>query len=239
MVAKASDLIGKSPRFHARATGLVGVLVLASGSLAGVVSSKLVVRGDVAATSRNVVASESLFRLGIVGSLVMMIAFLFYGLLLYRLLAPVNRNRAAAMVALVLVSVPIYMLNQVHAFGALLAAVEERQEQVKLFLDAHRFGNLVASTFFGAWLLPLGLLVLKSGFLPRLLGWLLIVGSPGYVVLFAQAFLFPGSEGTLWSNPFLVVTHLAEAATMLWLLIRGVDSAAWEARARESPGGEA
>ena len=167
--------------------------------------------------------SQLLYRLGIVSGFVMMIAWLFYALFLYRLLRPVNKSRAMTMVGLVLASVPIYMLNQVNQFGALLSASNQMHEQVKLFLDLHRFGTLAAAIFFGLWLIPLGLLIFKSRFIPRFLGILLMVGSPGYLILFVQAFLFPGSERTVWTNPFLAVTHLSELALLLWLLIRGVD----------------
>ncbi len=81
---KSSELYGGSPLFHARVTGLIGVVMPASGSFAGSVGSRLIVRGDVVATSNNIMASESLFRLGIVSSLIMMIAFMLYALLLYR-----------------------------------------------------------------------------------------------------------------------------------------------------------
>jgi hypothetical protein len=174
------------------------------------------------------------YRLGIVSSLVMMIALMFYALLLYRLLRPVDRSQAMTMVGLVLASVPIYMLNQVNQLAVLLSASDRLHEQVKLFLDLHRFGNLVAGIFFGLWLIPLGLLVLKSRFFPRFLGILLLFGSPGYLLLFVQAFFFPGSERTLWTNPFLVVTHVSELALLLWLLIKGVNVEQWEERALES-----
>lgn len=107
--ARNSELIGGSPIVHARVAGLVGVLLLASGSFASFVASRLIVRSDLAATSSNVVASELLFRLGIAGSLVMMVAWLFYALLLYRLLRPVGKTGAMTMLGLVLASVPIYM----------------------------------------------------------------------------------------------------------------------------------
>lgn len=229
-----SELAGASPLVHARVTGLVGIVMLACGSFTGFVGSKLVVRGDVVATSGNLVASESLFRLGFVSSLIMMIAFLFYALLLYRLLRPVNKNQAMIMVGFVLASVPIYMLNQVNEYAALLVASDRLYEQVKLFLDLHRVGNLIAGIFFGLWLFPLGLLVFKSGFIPRFLGILLMLGSLGYLVLFVQAFLFPGSERTLWTNPFLMVTHASELAMMLWLLIRGLNVNEREKRVAES-----
>lgn len=230
---KNSQLIGDSPLVHARVAGLVGVVVLASGSFAGFVGSRLIVPDDVVATSNNIVASESLFRLGIVGSLVMMVAWLFYALLLYRLLRSVDKASAMTMVGLVLASVPIYMLNQVNLFAVFLSASDQLQEQVELFLDLHRFGSLVAAIFFGLWLLPLGLLVVKSGFLPKLLGILLMFGSLGYLVLFVQGFLFPGSERTLWTNPFLMVTHLSELALLLWLSIKGVRVNRWEERTLE------
>ena len=224
------DLLGGSPVFHARIAGLVGLLTLASGSFAGFAASRVLVRDDVAATAANLVASEGLFRAGVAGGLLMMVAFLFYGLLLYRLLRPVDGSVARTMLALVLASVPLYMLNQVHQYGAFLSASGGLEGQVELFLDVFRFGNLVAGIFFGLWLFPLGLLVYRSGFLPRVLGGALMVGTFGYLVLFVQAFLLPGTEGTLWSNPFLWATHLAELAFMLWLLVRGPDVGRWEER---------
>lgn len=225
-----------SPLTGARLAALAGVVMLVAGTFAGTVASRLVVPGDPAATARNLLASESLWRLGMVGGLVMMIAFLFYSLLLYHLLAPVSRRLALIMLALVVASVPLYMLNEVNQFAALRMATEQRHDQVGLYLDLHRFGNLVASIFFGLWLFPLGLLVYRSRFLPWFLGMLLMLGSPGYVLLFLQGFLFPGSEGTLWSNPLLVITHLAEAALLLWLLIKGVNVGLWEERRRQNSG---
>ena len=213
-----------------RLAGVVGVVMLASGSFAGYVGSQLVVRNDPAATSSNIVASETLFRLGLVSSLIMMIAFMIYGLLLYRLLEPVNRSYAMMMAGFVLASVPIYMLNQVSQYAALLLAPGQRYDQVKLALDLHSLGNLIAGIFFGLWLFPLGVLVFKSGFFPRFLGVLLMFGSLGYLVLFVQAFLFPGSERTLWTNPLLVISHLSELAMMLWLLLRGVNVDQWAKR---------
>lgn len=223
-----AELIGASPIIHARVAGVVGAVVLASGSFAGFVGSSLIVSNDAAATSTNIVASEVLFRFGIVGSLVMMIAWLFYALLLYRLLRSVDKNHAMAMVALVLASVPIYMLNEVNLFATLPLASRHLFEQVELFLDVYRFGNSIAAIFFGLWLFPLGLLVFKSGFLPRFLGILLMFGTLGYLVLFVQAFFFPGSERTLWSNPLLIITHVSELALLLWLLIMGVNADEWE-----------
>jgi hypothetical protein len=231
---RKSELVGASPLVHARVAGLFGVAALAGGSFTGFVGSRIVVRDDVVATSNNLVASESLFRLGLASSLVMMVAFLCYALLLYRLLSPVNRSHAMLMVAFALASVPIFMLNQVNQFAALRLASGALHDQVKLFLELHRLGNLIGGIFFGLWLYPLGMLVFRSGFLPRFLGVLLMLGSLGYLVLFVQGFMFPGSERSLWTNPFLVVSHAAELTLMLWLLFRGLNVEQWERRVRES-----
>jgi hypothetical protein len=227
---RKSSLIASSPLVQARIAGLVAVIVLATGTFAGSVASRLIVRGDAAATSSHIAASPELFRLGAISSLVMMVAWLFYAILLYGFLKPVSRVQAMTMLSLVVASVPLYMLNQANQFVVPQLASGGLNEQVKLVLDLHRNGNLIAGIFFGLWLFPLGLLVYRSGFLPKFIGVLLIVGSPGYIVLFFQAVLAPGSERTLWSNPFLVVTHLAELALMLWLLIKGVNAETWERR---------
>jgi hypothetical protein len=232
--SKRAALIGRSPVAHARVAGLLGVAALATGSFAGMAAGRLLVRGDAAATARRILASESLFRFSLVAGVLMMIAFLLYGIFLHLLLRCVDERRSLIMVGLVVASVPLYILNQVNLFAVFLLAPDQRYAEVKLFLDLHRLGNLIAGIFFGLWLFPLGILVYKSGFLPRFLGVLLAFGSLGYLVLFAQAFLLPGSERTLWSNPFLVVTHLSELALMLWLLVRGVNAGEWERRALES-----
>lgn len=229
-----SILIGASPRAHARVAGLVGMAMLASGSFATFVGSRLIVPADALATTNRIAGSEVLFRFGIAANLAMMIAWLFYALLLYRLLRPVNERQAMAMVALVVVSVPIYMFNQTYLFAVLPIASGEQHEQLRLFLSLYRFGNSIAAIFFGLWLFPLGLLVLRSGFLPRALGILLLLGTPGYLVLFVQAFFFPGSERTLWGNPFLAVTHVSELALLLWLCFRGANAELWEKRAAET-----
>ena len=225
------DLVGASPAVHCRVAALFGLVMLASGTYANHVATALVVPDDPAVTARNLVAAATTYRLGILSALVMMLAFLLYGLLLFRLLRPVDGNLALVMLGLVATSVPLYMLNQAQQVAALAFAQASRPADLAQALTVHRFGNLVGAIFFGLWLLPLGLLVWRSGFLPRSLGALLVLGSPGYVILFVQGFLRPGTERTLWSNPLLIVTHVAELALLLWLGGRGVTAAAWRRRA--------
>jgi hypothetical protein len=223
-----------SPLVYARVAGLIGIIALVSGSFSIFVDSKLIVSGDAITTSNNIIASESLFRLGFVSSLIMQTASMFYAMVLYKLLKPVNKDHAMLMVILLLVAVPIFILNQLNQFAALPLAADQMHAQMTLFLDLHQHGVFIAGIFFGLWLLPLGFLVFKSGYLPRFLGVFLMIGCFGYLIRFFQAFLFPGSEATIWTNPALVFTHLSELSLMFWLLIKGVNVEQWEKRVAAS-----
>jgi hypothetical protein len=146
------------------------------------VPSRLIVPGDAAATASNVMASDSLFRLGIVSNLLVHIVNLFLVLALYRLLKPVNKNMASLMVMFVLVGVPIVMLNELTQLAVLpllsgadylaVFTTEQLHALVLLFLNLHKQGLNIAQIFWGLWLFPMGYLVFKSGFIPRILGML-------------------------------------------------------------------
>ena len=126
------------------------------------------------------------------------------------------------MAVLALISVPLFMLNQLNLYAVLPLAQAQSYELLGISLDIYRKGAAITSIFFGLWLLPLGLLVLRSGYLPKFIGVLLIIGSLGYPILFVQIFLFPELKNSLYSNPFLLFTHLAELSLMSWLLVKGV-----------------
>ncbi|HET7040309.1 MAG TPA: DUF4386 domain-containing protein [Gemmatimonadales bacterium] len=197
------------------------------------VPAVLVVRGDAAATARNIMASEWLFRSGTVSHLITQIIFVFLALALYQLLKPVNKGHAVLMVALALLGVPIAFVNEVNHLAALrllsgAAYLEpftavQRQAQAMLFLDLWESGILVAQVFWALWLFPLGCLVFRSGFLPRLLGILLIIAGGGYLVDVVLALLFPDIELRIG-----YFTFVGELLLPLWLVFKGVKVEAWE-----------
>jgi len=190
---------------------------------------KLIIPGDAAATANNILASQMLFRLGIVGELIAAVLFLLLVMALYRLLSEVNKNHARVMVSLVLVSVAITFVNVLNNIAALtlfrgadyLSVFDKPQRDAlaMLFLRLHSQGNFVNEIFWGLWLLPFGLLVMKSGFLPRILGVLLIVNCLGYVAASLTSLLLPAYGNAVFraSMPAL----LGELWMILWLLIRG------------------
>ena len=199
--------------------------------------SRFIVRGDAAATANNVIASESLFRFGIVGNLFTFIANIFLALALYQLLKVVNKNMASLMVILFLVGVPIAMLNELNQLAILqllggadyLKAypTDQLQALAYLLLRLHDQGLLIAHIFFGLWLLPMGYLVYKSGFIPKIVGVLLVIAGVGYVVQSFAAFLG-------YNVNIILFTGLGELVFLLWLLIKGVNVEQWKKRALES-----
>jgi Domain of unknown function (DUF4386) len=202
-------------------------------SLVGVVRliyvpNSLFVQGNAAATANNIVTHESLFRWGIVCYLVGAAGWIFVALALYRLLRGVDEKLAALMVILgALVVVPIFFMNSLNDVAALLLArggdflsvfdKPQRDALAMLFLRLHHYGGAANEIFWGLWLIPLGLLVYRSRFLPRFLGAWLMAACFGYLALSLSGFLFPQFEVFSYTQPLTI----GELAFMLWLLIMG------------------
>ena len=232
-----------SPRMRARVAGFLylGLGLFAPFSLL-YIPSRLIVPGDAATTARNIMASESLFRLGIVSALITVIVNILVVLALYQVLKPVNKNITWLMVIFLLVSVPITMLNELNNFAVLfllsgadslkIFTADQVHTLVSLFLNLHATGLNIAGIFFGLWLFPMGYLVFKSGFLPRFLGVLLIIGCLGYLIQSFTAFLSPNLAVKIALLP--VLTSWGELLFPLWLVIKGVNVEQWEKRARAS-----
>jgi hypothetical protein len=181
-------------------------------------------------------ASETLFRLGIVSALISQIINVLVVLALYQVLKPVNKNMAWLMVIFLLLGVPIAMLNDLNNVAVLFLlsgadalkgfTADQLNGLMSLFLNLHANGLNIASLFWGLWLFPMGYLVFKSGFLPRILGILLIIGCAGYLIQSIAALLFP----TLHVD-ITLFTSWGELLFPLWLVIRGVNVEKWEKRA--------
>lgn len=221
-----------SNKKNARTAGLLYLIVVLTGIFSLVyVPSQITVPGDASAMVSNIVASESLFRLGIAAGLICYTAFLLLPFALYKLLSPVGKTAAVLMVAFVVVSVPISfvnMLNKLDVLSLLSGAdylqaftTEQLHAQVMLSLKAYSNGMLVSTIFWGLWLLPFGYLVFKSGFLPRILGVLLMVGCFGYLIDFFGRVLFPGYAEAAIASFMTLPGSFGEIGTCLWLLIMG------------------
>ena len=219
-----------STKKAARLAGLLYAATLIPGFFSLLyVPSRFIVSGDAAATADRIAASEFVYRLGIVSELIGFTGFIFVVWALYRLLRGVDEAHAALMLILMLVSIPISLVNVLNEVAALtlfrgarfLSIVDkpQRDAMAMLFLDLHRHGIIVAEIFWGLWLVPFGVLVFKSGFLPRALGVLLIIACFGYLAESIAPLLFPESVKIV--SRFARVLTAAELPTILWLLVVG------------------
>jgi hypothetical protein len=189
----------------------------------------LIVRGNATATANNILAHETLFRLGIVADLITSVIFICLVLALYRLFSGVNQTHASLMVALVLVSAAVGFINVVNNIAALtlfrgadfLAILDKPQRDAlgMLFIRLHGQGTVINEIFWGLWLFPFGVLVMRSRFLPRILGAWLIINGFAYVVLSLTGLLLPQYTDKVYNIAFPVL--FGEMAIMLWLLIKG------------------
>jgi Domain of unknown function (DUF4386) len=193
------------------------------------VPGALIVSGDAAATADHVRASGALLRLGLGAEMFSAIMVIFAVMALYRLLKDVNPRHAALMVILWLISVPITCLNVLTGSaaltlaggGAFLSAFQPAQLDalVLLSLRLHNTGFAVAQIFWGLWLVPYGLLIMRSGFIPRVLGILQIIAGCAYVVSSATLFLLPHYLPLV--SRAMVPLEAGEAPLILWLVIFG------------------
>ncbi len=176
----------------ARLAGLLYLSLVISGiTNLMYIPSKLIVWESAAETLDDIMNSELLFRLGIVSGIITFFTFLLLPLVLYRLLFEVNKMYAALMVIFAVISVPISFVNMLNKFSVLTLIgkanylkdldVSEIQLQVMFYLDSYNNGIEISQIFWGLWLFPFGYLVYKSGFLPKVLGILLMAGCFGYL----------------------------------------------------------
>jgi hypothetical protein len=202
-----------------------------------VLPSRLIVHGDAAGTARNIMASEALFRLGIVNLLYNSILGILIVLTLYQVLKVVNKNTAWLMVIFVLVGVPIGMLNELNSLAVLqllssadylnVFTAEQLQAMAYFFIRVHGQGLNIHMIFWGLWLFPMGVLVFRSGFLPKMIGVMLMIACMGYVLQSFAAFLG-------YNLSLIFITGWGELMLSLWLVIKGVDVEQWQKRALKS-----
>lgn len=215
----------------ARVAGLLYLVVVLTGifSLA-YIPSKLIVWDNPVATFNNIKTAETLFRLGIVSGLACYIFFLLLPIALYKLLKPVNEFYAKLMVLLAIISVPISLINIQNKF-AVISIIngenfktftnEQLQSQMMFYLNQYDNGILMVSIFWGLWLFPFGYLVYKSGFLPKILGVLLMSGCFGYLINFLGNFLVVDYSSFGISKYISKPATFGEIGICLWLLIMG------------------
>jgi hypothetical protein len=229
-----------SPQKIARVAAFVFLIIFCQGMASELfIRPAIIVPGDAAATVKNIMASGLLFRVSIVSDLIRQMFLVLLPLVLYKLLKPVNKNIALLMVTFALVCVPFSMLNELNHFAVLLLSsgadylkafgADQLQALVMFFLDLRNHGTFIPQVL-SLWVLFLGYLVFKSGFLPRILGILLMLGGLCYTVQAVLFLLFPNFGAMILG----LFAFFGEVLFYLWLLIKGVNVEEWKKRALES-----
>lgn len=188
------------------------------------------VPGDAAATASNITSGELSYRFGILVGLATHVIFLFLVVLLYRLFEDVNKHQAVLMVVLVSVGVAVALSNMLNRFAPLQILSGEdymsaftKEQLDALTMSSLRFrssGSVVPTAFWGFWLFPFGLLVMKSGFIPKILGILLLVAGTAYVVGSTVTIVAPAHRQLL--SQILMPFYMCEVPIIFWLLLKGV-----------------
>ena len=235
-----------SVQVYARVAGLMYLLIALLAPFAEFfVRQALIVPGDPAATAANIIASESLFRAGFASDLAVFVMEVALAAVLYVLFRPVSRPLALVMAFARLAMATVLGLNLLNRLTGLqlltdplyAAAFETGQLHAlaSVFLNAQSDGYDLGMVFFGLHLAVLGYLVYRSGFLPRILGLLMVVSALGYLVDSFTAFLVPQYAGAL-AVVVVVAALIGELPLLVWLLIKGVNVERWHRRSLETRG---
>lgn len=216
-----------------RIAGALYVVVIATGMFSlGYVPGQLQLTGDAESVVRTITSNQTMYRLGIVSWFINCVAFLLLPLAFYRLFHAVNCRAAILMVAFALMSIPISLVaagNELDVLSLIggktplqAVSLENRHAMVMRSLTAYENGMFVAQLFWGLWLIPLGLLILKSRAVPRLFGVLLLLGGMGYLLQELGGILFSGFRQTPLSQFSTLPAAAGEIGLGVWLLLRGI-----------------
>lgn len=219
----------------ARLAGLLWFLSTLTGSFGLLyIRSNVIVPGDATATAGNLMSSEFLFRAAIVSGLFSQIFLFFLGLTLFHLFKEVNKRLATVLLASVLVTVTIAVVNTLNHFGALLVLsqadflsvfnTDQLNAMAFIFLRvANGTGQGLLEIFWAPYYFSFGLLTIRSGFLPKIFGILLMIMGVGFAINVFEKFLFPQFYPAVFSQLAMLGGALGGIPTILWLLIKGAN----------------
>lgn len=227
-----SSSVETSQRNAARVAGALYLVITIAAIVAHFyIPSELIVPGDAATTAGNILASQSLFRIGIGSEFVVLLSEIVLSVILYRLFRSVNKLLSLTAAVSRLAMTTIHGINLLNYFFVLLLltntdyrmvfATDQVHALVSLFLDAYHYGFTIGIAFLTIHVFLLGYLIVKSGYVPRILGVLFILAGVGYFIDSFGVLLFTNYTTT----PVFVALPIAvaEIAFPLWLLVKGVN----------------
>lgn len=240
-------MVGTSPQVYARIGGVLYLYIIVAGTFAELfVRSKLIISGDAAATSNNIMANESLFRIGFSGELLHLACDVAVAVILYALLRPVDRNlallaafmRVACDIILAVASLSHFAALKLLADADYLKTFQPDQLHTLALLAMKLHGDAYAISlvFFSFACLALGYLIFRSGYLPKVLGGLLTIAGVCYLINSFAHFLNPEFAASLFPAIFVPI-FVSELSLTLWLIVKGVNVLKWKETVSVSLGG--
>jgi hypothetical protein len=216
---------------QARKAGVLYLLLALTAPIGLIyVPGQLIVAGNATATAEKLRASEWLMRLGIASELIHQIIVVFLALALYRLFKSVNENWAVLLVIFgAILPLPILFLNVVNDVAALMLANggevfsaftrPQLDSLAYFFIELHGQGIAVTTIFWGLWLFPFGMLVIRSGFIPHFLGLSLMIAGTAYLLSAFAVLVMPSFMQIV--SRIAMPMQLCEMPIVFWLLIWG------------------
>jgi len=235
-----------SPLAYARVAGVLYLVIIVFGIFSeAFVRSSLFVQGDTAATASNILASQGLFRVGFFADSVMFLCDVAVAVLLFILLKPVSKTLALVAMFFRLTQTAVIAMNLLNYHAAVLllgssayaGALEPGQlhSLSHFFLELHAHGYDLGLLFFGVHCFLLGRLVIRSGYIPKVLGILMMAAAVAYLIGSYTRFLFPSYLAAI--TPVYIVAFVSELAFGLWLLVKGLRLEEWNRRVGGSGAG--
>jgi hypothetical protein len=228
-----------SPQGYARTGGVLYLIIIAAGLFDEAVRDKLIVSGDATATANHVMASQLLWRVSVAGDLVKLACAVALALIFYVLLRPVSRNLALLAAFFNLVSIAVEAACKLYLFAALfllgsadyLRAFEPHRLHALAYLalKSHDQGLAISLAFFGCQCIVLGVLIFRSGYLPKILGVLMQIAGVCYLVNSFALFLSPGLAGLIFPA-IMIPAFIGESSVCLWLIVKRVNLPKWQER---------
>jgi len=232
--------ITAAPRLMARMAGGLWLLYVSIAGVAVFARGGLVVTGDAAATANNILAHEPLYRLSFAADLLAIVCYIAMTALFYGLFKPVSRTISLLAAFFGLVGCTIQVCGCVFEYTPLVVLkgaqhlsafkADELQALAYMFLKLYSQAYSIALVFFGFFGLLIGCLILKSTFLPRTLGVLMVIAGAAWLI-----FLSP-PLGEQYLRPYLLAAGSGEGILILWLLVMGVNEQRWKEQARAAGG---
>jgi len=234
--------IESSPQLYARIGGALYLIIIVIGLFGeAFVRDKLIVSGDAAATAKNIMASESLWRFHVAAELFLLICAIVLLMILFVLLKPVSRELTLLALFFNLVSIGLEAATTMYLVVALFPlgnaaylkafSPEQLYAMATLSLKAHGYGFGVSLLFFGCFCVVIGRVIYKSGFLPKVIGALMQIAGLCYLTDSFALILSPAFANRLFPA-ILLPAFVGEASLCLWLLTKGVSVQRWKEQAR-------